>query len=334
MTHIAEPIRPNARLLLVAAALFSLGALCAPSALAQQVPSRFYWKTLSGASALPLIVNSTSGNTNPFDPALIVSPGSKIGATVALAGYGRTFSLFNRSALAAILVPMGRISGDVIVAGKTISQSTNGFGNPVFELDTNVLGPPAQKNLPDVLRYTPGFSVDVLADLAFPIGQYDSTQPLNIGQHRWYGRVAAPIVLQLGPWVPGQRTTLEFLPAVWLFGPNNNYLGQTLKNDPLFQLDAHLTRDFTENVWGSFDIVWYYGDEPNINGVAGKKLNNFGAGPTLGYKINDDLNLTLSYKSTFTGSASTDLRMDSFMASLVYGWHPLIEGARRLKSGN
>jgi hypothetical protein len=31
-------------------------------------------------------------------------------------------------------------------------------------------------------------------------------------------------------------------------------------------------------------------------------------------------------------SAPGDLRMDAFMISLVYGWHPMIEGMRRLKS--
>ena len=48
-----------------------LGALCPPQALAQ-VPARFYWKTLSDANAVPVIVNSISGNTNPFDPAHVV----------------------------------------------------------------------------------------------------------------------------------------------------------------------------------------------------------------------------------------------------------------------
>ena len=88
------------------------------------------------------------------------------------------------------------------------------------------------------------------ADLAFPIGEYNNSQPLNLGQNRWYGRVGVPIIWQLGPWVPGRRTTLEFLPAVWLFGTNDNYVGGTMKTDPMFQLDAHLTRDFTENFWG------------------------------------------------------------------------------------
>ena len=31
-------------------------------------------------------------------------------------------------------------------------------------------------------------------------------------------------------------------------------------------------------------------------------------------------------------SAPTDMRMDGFMVTLVFGWHPVIEGMRRLKS--
>jgi hypothetical protein len=316
---------------LVAAAIFASGALCPPQAVAQ-VPARFYWKNLSGGNGVPVILNSISGNTNPFDPGnTVIAPGSDIDATMAIAGYAHTFAMFDRAAMAAILLPMGRLSGDVTTAGRTFNQSASGFGDPTIEFTINVLGPPAQKNIPDMLRYQPGFSVDLLADLALPIGEYDSDQPLNIGQNRWYGRVGAPIVWQLGDWVPGRRTTLEFLPAVWFFGENDNYVGQTLKTDPLFQLDAHLTRDFTERFWGSLDAVWYNGGQASINGVQGEKLNNVGVGLTLGYTINENLNLTFGYKSTINDTDPGDLKMDAFMVTLVYGWHPMIEGMRRLK---
>jgi hypothetical protein len=310
--------------------IFAMGALCPPQTLAQ-VPARFYWKTLSDANAVPVIFQSVSGNTNPFDPGHTVTAGANIDATIALAGYARTFSLLDRAAMAAILLPMGHISGEVTAAGRTFNQSSNGFGDPMLEFNINVLGPRAQKNLVDVLRYEPGFSVDLLADLAVPIGEYDSSRPLNLGQNRWYGRLGLPIIWQLGPWVPGRRTTLEFLPAVWFFGKNDDYVGQTLKTDPLFQLDAHLTRDLTEHLWGALDAAWYYGGQSSINGVDGKKLNNVGVGLTLGYTINENLNLTASYKSTVNDTAPGDLRMDNFMITLVYGWHPLVEGARRLK---
>jgi hypothetical protein len=331
MRHVAELMKQVVRLRFVPALILAMSALSAPNASAQ-VPARFYWKTLDDGNAVPLIVNSISGNTNPFDPAHVVVPGASFDATLAIAGYAHTFSLFDRSAMAAILLPMGRVSGDVTVAGRTFNQSADGFGDPMLEFDINLIGPKAQKNIPDAMRYEPGFSVDVLADLALPIGEYHSDQPLNLGQHRWYGRVGMPVVWQLGEWVPGRRTTLEFLPAVWLFGNNNDYLGQTLKTDPMFQLDAHLTRDFTEHFWGSLDAAWYNGGQATVNGVAGEKLNNLGVGLTLGYQINDNLNLTFGYKSTVNDNAPGDLRMNGFMLSLVYGWHPMIEGMRRLKS--
>jgi len=325
-------MKTPAWLRMVAATVFAIGAFAPPQALAQ-VPGRFYWKTLSGASAVPLIFNSISGNTNPFDMGHTVTPGANFDATLAMTGFAHTFTLWDRSAMAAVILPMGRISGDVTVAGSTATQSASGFGDPMLEFNLNLIGPKAQKNIPDVLRYQPGFSLDLLADLALPIGEYDSSKPLNIGQNRWYGRVGMPVIWQLGDWVPGRRTTLEFLPAVWMFGDNTDYVGQTLKTDPMFQLDAHLTRDFTEQLWGSLDMAWYSGGQASINGITqGNKLNNLGLGLTLGYTINDNLNLTFGYKSTVNDNAPGDLQMDSFMISLVFGWHPLVEGMKRLKS--
>jgi hypothetical protein len=310
--------------MLAAAALF-------PQHMLAQTPPRFYWKTLSGANAVPVIVNSISGNTNPFDPShIVVSSDAQLDATMALAGYARTFTLFERAALGAFLWPMGRLSGSATVAGRSFNESANGFGDPMLEFVVNVVGPPVQKSIPDALRYEPGFSVDVLADLALPIGKYDNTQPLNLGQNRWYGRLGAPIVWQFGAWVPGRRTTVEFLPAMWLFGTNADYVGQTLETDPMFQLDAHLTRDFTEHLWGSFDTAWYTGGQATVSGVTGEKLNNVGFGFTLGYTINDNLGLTVGYKSTTDDFAPDALRMDNFTVSLVFGWHSLIEGTKRL----
>jgi hypothetical protein len=297
------------------------------------MPARFYLDTLSGGNAVPLIFESISGNTNPFDPAHTVTAGADFDATMALVGYAHTFSLFDRAAMGAIILPMGRISGEVTKGLATVSESASGFGDPMLEFSLNLIGPPAQKNIPDILRYEPGFSVDLLADLALPIGEYDSDQTLNIGQNRWYGRLGMSIIWQLGDWVPGRRTTLEFLPAVWFFGDNDDYAGgKTLETDRMFQLDAHLTRDFTEQFWGSLDVAWYNGGQATINGVKGEKLNNVGVGLTLGYAVNDNISLTFGYKSTINDDDPGDLRMDSFMFTLVYGWHPLIQGMRRLKS--
>jgi hypothetical protein len=315
----------------VIATLLFVAAVCPPQAFAQ-VPARFYWKTLSGGHAVPFIFNSLSGNTNPFDPTHTVDANASIDTSLGLTGWAHTFTLAERSAMAAIIVPMGHVTAESTIAGNSVSQTSSGFGDPMLEFNINLIGPKAQNTIPDVLRYEPGFSLDLLVDFALPVGQYDSDQSVNLGQNRWYGRIGAPIIWQLGPWVPGQRTTLEFLPAVWLFGENDDFVGQSLDTDPLFQLDAHLTRDFTEHFWGSLDMVWYKGSGSTINDVEADGINNLGVGTTLGYAVNENLNMTVGYKSTVNDSDPTDMRMDGFMFTMVYGWHPTIEGMRRLKS--
>jgi outer membrane putative beta-barrel porin/alpha-amylase len=312
--------------------LIALTAICPTLALAQ-VPPRFYWQSLSGANAVPVIFQSLSGNANPIDPARVVSPGSSVDANVLVAGYAKMLPLFDRTLTLAVLEPMGRISGNTSVAGLNYSQDATGFGDPMAEVGINLIGPKAMKSIPDLLRYEPGFSLNVIVDVAFPIGEYDSSQPLNLGQNRWYGRVGAPIVWQLGPWVPGRRTTLEVLPSVWAFTDNNDYVGHRLSTDPMFQLEAHLTRDFTEHFWGSADCTWVAGGKSTVSGTPpGKSLNNVGIGFTLGYQINDNISLTAGYMATVNDNAPTDLKMDGFRISFTFGWHKIVEGQKRLKN--
>jgi len=297
-----------------------------------QIPPRFYWKSLAGGNAVPVIYQSLSGNANPMDPADLVSPDASVDANVAMVGYAKMLPLFDRTLTLAVLETVGRISGETTVAGRSYSQSANGFGDPTLEVGYNLIGPKAIMNIPDMLRYEPKFSLDLIVDVVFPIGEYDSDQALNLGMNRWYGRVGAPIVWQIGPWVPGRRTTFEVFPSVWFFSDNNDYVGQTLSTDPKFQLEAHLTRDFTETFWGSLDTTYLAGGKSTISGVSGDSLNSLGVGFTLGYQINDNLSLTAGYIATVNDSKPTDLKMDGFRISLTYGWHKLVQGMNRLKS--
>ncbi|HRY88250.1 MAG TPA: hypothetical protein P5305_10200, partial [Rubrivivax sp.] len=91
MNNTPHPTRALAH---VAMALLLSLALWPTQALAQ-VPARFYWKSLSGGNAVPVIFNSLSGNANPFDPANTVVPNAEFDATMALVGYAHTYSLFD-----------------------------------------------------------------------------------------------------------------------------------------------------------------------------------------------------------------------------------------------
>jgi hypothetical protein len=296
-----------------------------------QVPPRFYWKSLMGTKAVPLIPQVMSGNANPLDPAHTVSAETQFDATLFTGGFGMMIPLFKRPALVALLVPMGRVSSVATIAGRTVNEQASGYGDPLLEVGVNLIGSKPIMRIPDLLRYQPKFSLDLIVDLAFPIGEYDAEQTLNLGQNRWYGRVGAPVVWQIGRWVPGRRTTLELFPSVWFFSDNSDFAGKTLKTDPMFQVEGHLTRDFTEHFWGSLDGTWVTGGKASIDDVEGTELNNLGAGFTLGYQINDNLQLTAGYIATINDSDPDDLRMDIFRFSLVYGWHKIIEGMKRLK---
>jgi len=315
-------------------ALFIVMHCVSISTMAQGDGARFYWKGLMGTNAVPVILNSMGGNANPLDPAQIIIPGSNFEVTMSMAGYAKMLPIRKRSALISVIVPMGRIAGEASLNGVDYSATARGFGDPMVMLDINVIGPKAIMNIPDMLRYKPGFSVDILGSLAIPIGAYDNTSPINLGQNRWYGRIGAPVVWQIGQWIPGKRTTFEMLPAVWFLADNNDFMGKTMATEPKYQLEAHLTRDFMERIWGSLDVISYTGGKSTIDGVEGTALSNLGLGGTLGYQINDNMQLNLSYSTTINDNNPEDLKMDQFRFTLIYGWHPLIEGMRRLKGND
>jgi len=62
----------------------------------------------------------------------------------------------------AALVPMGKPLGELTVFGNT-SRGGQRFGDPLLELSVNVIGKPPIRTMPDLLRYEPGFSLDLLA---------------------------------------------------------------------------------------------------------------------------------------------------------------------------
>jgi hypothetical protein len=286
---------------------------------------------LTDTNILSLTYLAGSGNVNPLDPTYSVMLGGSADFTsdIMLVGYSQSFALFDRTAVASIMFPVGELQANTTVGPITTSEFARGFGDPILQLDVNLIGAPAMKNIPDLMRHEPKFTLNFVVDMAIPIGEYDGASAANIGQNRWYGRVGLPMMWALGEWVPGRRTTLEVVPSVWFFGDNDDFLGQNAENDPLFELEAHLTRDFTEKVWGSLDAVYYTGGESTIGGLTAAELDDLAVGFTFGYQINDNMSLTAGYTVT-TGDGTDGLDLGMFRINFVTGWHSLLEGMERL----
>ncbi len=64
------------------------------------------------------------------------------------------------------------------------------------------------------------------------------------------------------------------------------------------------------------DVISYSGGKATIDGVEGDALSNLGMGGTLGYQINDNMQLNISYSSTVNDKDAEDLKMDGFRITL------------------
>jgi hypothetical protein len=127
--------------------------------------------------------------------------------------------------------------------------------------------------------------------------------------------------------------SLEVTPSVWLFAENDDFMGQKLENEVMWQLEAHLTSDFTPNLWGSLDLLYRGGFQSEINGVeVGDELDIGDIGFTLNYQVNDNLGIRTGFSSNVFG----DSDLDSSMVRLqfIFGWHRDNENIKKLQGGH
>jgi hypothetical protein len=311
--------------------------------------ARAYWKGRDGTNVVSfqyLNMNMQASGAQQFDPAHFIYPNSDAEANVMIANYARHFTLFNRASSLGVNIAGGSVDVDVdtslvppefrppgVAPGSAFNQSASGYADPSVQLDVNLFGTSPLKSTVDLVNYEPTWTIDAAVLLAFPIGQYDSDKLVNMGLNRWYGRFAVPIKYHFGAFSPGYKSSFELIPSVWLFAENDDFVGQKLENDPLWQLEAHLTHDFTRKFFGSLDLLYRGGFQSEINGVeSGEELDIGDLGFTLNYQLTDNSTIRTSYMSNVFGDS--DLDTSVIRIQFVYAWHQLMENMKKLKSGH
>jgi len=281
-----------------------------------------------------------------FDPAHFIYPNADASANLMIASYARHMTLFNRPSSLSANIAGGSADVDVdtslvppgflppgVSPGVQPHQSTTGYADPSVQLELNLVGTPPLRSTVDLANYAPNFTLDAAVMLAFPLAQYDSDKIVNMGLNRWYGRFALPMKYHFGVFAPGYMTSFELTPSVWLFAENDDFVGQKLENDPLWQLEAHLTHDFTTSFFGSLDLLYRGGFQSEINGVeVGEKLEIGDLGFTLNYQATDNITIRTSYSSNVFGDS--DLDNSVIRIQFVYAWHQLTENMKKLKNGH
>jgi hypothetical protein len=308
------------------------------AAQAQDDGARAYWKTLEDTNIVSfqyLRFNSDTTGSQTFSPSYGLYPNAETDLDLYLLSYARQIGLFGRSAMITGSIYGGDMNSELDAdpfdpTSGRIRQTANGFGDPGVGLTVNLYGAPRLTNFYDMGNYEPSITVDVSGLLTIPIGEYDNDRIVNIGQNRWYGRLAFPVVFYFGSYAPLYRTSLEVTPAVFIFDKNDDFLGQDLENDPLYQLEAHLTRDFTRNFFGSLDFMWREGFDTEIDGNdEGDELKIMTLGFTVNFQINDNSGLRFSYHSNFIDDDDFDADMIRFQ--FYYGWNALVENVKALE---
>ncbi len=309
--------------------------------------ARATWKGRAGTqlfsfSYLRWDIN-TAGSLQ-FDPGNFIYPNSDIEASVFLAMWGRHFTLFNRASTLSVALIGGNVDVDVdvttnavprqflppgVAPGSSFGQSSSGYADPNVSLAINLLGTPALKSNVDLMNYEPTFTLDAQVMLAVPIGEYESDKLVNLGLNRWWGRIAFPMKYHFGVFSPGYMSSFELTPSVWLFGENDDFVGQTLDNDPLWQLEAHLTHDFTRGFFVSLDVLYRSGFLSEIGGMeVGDDVDVGNLGFTFSFQVTDNVMIRTSYLSNVFGDENLDNSI--LKMQFAYAWSAANENAKKL----
>jgi hypothetical protein len=341
-----KKVHGPARFLALVAFPIAVSLICGP-ANAQDDGARAYWKGRAGSNVVSfqyLNMHLDASDALQFDPAHYIYPSADADADIFFASYARHMTLFDRPASLMVNVVGGSVEADFatnltppdflppgVVPGVSFSQSASGYADPSVQLDVNLLGTPSLIGGFDVINYEPTWTLDAAVMLGVPLGEYDGSKVVNLGLNRFFGRIAFPFKYHFGVFSPGYMSSLEVVPSVWLFAKNDDFVGQKLENDPLWQLEAHWTQDFTRHFYGSIDVLYRTGFQSEINGVdVGSDIEIGDIGVTLNFHVTDNLALRTGFSSNVFGDSDIDTSMVRFQ--VVYAWHQAWQNMKKLGS--
>src|SRR4051812_34598989 len=234
-------------------------ALVSAQARAQEAEPRSYSNTPVGLNFL-IAGHLYAQGKMAFDPDLSIADATFHSNTELLA-YVRSFDLAGQSAKFDMIVPSTSFRAEALVDGQPHERAMTGPGDPRFRLSVNLFGAPAL-SAKDFAGYRQDTIVGVSLQVAAPLGNYDNTKLLNLGNNRWSFKPELGISKAWGPW------TLELAPSVTLFTDNTDFIGGNIfAQAPIYMLQTHLLYTFKSGAWVSLDGIYFEGGHTSLNGV-------------------------------------------------------------------
>lgn len=280
---------------------------------AQELNPRAYWPLPKDTNVLVIGYQNSSGDV-VTDPSLPLT-GVDSDIDFLSVSYQRTLSLFGRSSNLQFNLPYSEGRTEGLVEGEFRRRDTAGFGDARMRLSINLKGAPSMdrtqiRELVQKPRTIVGASLLVQA----PTGDYDADRFINIGSNRWGVKPAIGVIWPMRPgWL------FEAEAGIWLFGDNDEFVGQTREQDPIVSSEVHLIKLITPRVWASLDANYYVGGETTVDGDKRTDLQrNARLGTTLYVALKGGHALRGGYSTGVVTESGGDFEM--FSISYVYAW--------------
>lgn len=284
--------------------------MLAMGARAQSLEPRFYSNAPVGLNFLLAGYAFSYGGLSA-DPSLQLE-NANIDMHMALAAYARSGALFGKSAKFDVVVPYGYLSGSGWIDGQYKTRETNGFADPQFRGSINLIGAP-ELDLTEFKNYRQNFVLGTSLKVTVPTGQYDDDKVINIGTHRWSFTPEIGMSKTFGPLI------LELAGAFTLFTDNDEFVGGTKEQDPLYSLQGHVVYTFKRGVWLALDATRYTGGRTTVNGVEKSDLQqNSRLGATLAVPVSKRHSIKLYGSSGVSARVGTNF--DTIGIVWQYRW--------------
>jgi hypothetical protein len=297
-TYEAAEARTPKRLLLCVAVGIIATALMATNAKAQDAEPRSYTNTPVGLNFLIAGYAYSQGKI-PFDPSSSITDAQFQSHTAALA-YVRSLDVWGKSAKFDVILPYSSFSGHGLLGSQPRERVMSGLGDPRFRFSINLFGAPAL-SVKEFANYKQDLIIGASLQVSAPLGQYDNSKLINLGNNRWSFRPELGISKAWGPW------TVEVAPSVTFFTDNTDFNnGSTFAQAPIYWVRGSIIYNFPSGVWVSLDGTYFTGGRTTLNGVRDdNEQTNTRAGLTLALPVDRYNSIKLNAStgiSTRTGS--------------------------------
>jgi len=247
-----------------------------------------------------------------FDPDLPIAD-AKFHANTGVLAYVRSLDVAGKSAKFDVILPYSSFSAHALVAGQPRSRDMSGLGDPRFRFSINLFGAPAL-SVKEFADYKQDLIVGVSLQVSAPLGQYDNSKLINLGNNRWSFRPGLGVSKAWGPW------TAEVATSAVIFTDNTDFFnGNTFAQAPIYLAQGHLIYNFKSGIWVSLDGTYFAGGRTTLNGVkSDNEQTNTRAGLTLAVPVDRHNSIKLTASTGITTRTGSEFSIIG--AAWQYRW--------------